>query len=464
FALATAYLNLGSDFGDLKNYDSSLYYLNKSLILLDTNEKSDNLGLIYIGMAHVNRKLKKYSIAIRYNQSALNVYLDLGIPESTSVAYNGLSELYYELKNYPKALEYLNLAEEINKANLLNDDLLTGYENKAKVYEKLNDPKNEILYLKKHADLKDSILKENHNIQIIELQTQYETEKKEKEIIKLNKDNKIQELQLEKDSETTKLLTTIIISVVLVLLLLGVLTAFLIKTINERKKAYIKLQEKNIEIQSQGEKLNKQSKLIARYQSQMNPHFIFNALNNIQGFVINNEKEKTINQLQLFSTLMRQTLNNSENETISLEKEINYLKTYLDFEQQRFENKIEMEVVCTEDTDGILIPPMMIQPFIENVFKHAGLQTITDARIILEISIEENLLKIEIKDNGKGIDLSNDSLIKNSHAISIIRSRLQILFQASNLEIKKDYFSITSKPILDRGTVIKFYLPLVYKY
>jgi len=153
--------------------------------------------------------------------------------------------------DFVKALHYANLSEEINKANEFNDNLLNNYQIKAQIYSELKDSKNEILYLKKHALLKDSLLQQNHAIQMEELKTQYETEKKETEIIKLSSDNKIQELRLNR-------FIIIIISTIVVALLLIILAFFLIKNIRERKKAYIKLQEKNIEIQKQGEQLNEQ--------------------------------------------------------------------------------------------------------------------------------------------------------------------------------------------------------------
>lgn len=437
-------------------YDSTLFYCNKALALIDTSKKTVDLGLVYTNVGAANGNLKKYSLAIFYTQKALSIYESLGLPELTSLSYSNLSEIYMITNNFVKALRYANLSEEINKANLFNDNLLYNYSIKASIYSALKDPQNEILYLKKHAALKDSLSQQNHAIQMEELKTQYETEKKETEIVKLSAENKIQDLRLNR-------FIIIIISAVVVLLLLVGLAFFLIKTIRERKRAYIKLQEKNIEIQKQGEQLNEQSKLISKYQSQMNPHFVFNALNSIQGTVLNDEKDKTIDRLQLLSQLMRQTLNNSENDSITLEAEINYLKTYVEFEKQKLGKDFKFEIEKPEDYTDILIPPMMIQPFIENAIKHAGLQNVKDACIALKIVVEDNLLKIFIKDNGEGFDAKDTSFLKNSHALKIVQSRLQLLF-INEKESRNIFFEIKSKPELERGTEIKFYLPLNYKY
>ncbi len=463
--LASSYINLGGVFIELGGYDSSLYCLKKALSLLDTAEKTDPLGLCYMYLGGSYLSLKNHAQSINYTQKAINLYLILGLPEKISSCYAGLSGIYYELKNYPKALYYLNFAEEINKENSYNNDLLDNYKNKAEIYEKLEDLNHESVFLKKHAHLKDSLLEQNHNDQIIELQTQYETEKKEKEIIRLNKDNKIQELELDKKAETKKSLTIIIISVVLVIIILAILTVFLFRTISERKKAYMKLQEKNIEIENQSEELSRQTKLISKYQSQMNPHFMFNALNTIQGFVINGKKEKTIEQIISFSGLIGETLDNSIEESLRITKEIDYLKNYFKFEQQKFLNKVELVIeTINVDINFISIPPMLIQPFIENAIKHAGLQNVNNAKISVTFSKEEECLKVLIADNGIGFNALGEDIFKRSHAISMLRERIKLITTTEKRKVRTDYFEIISKPAIENGTIVKFYLPLIPKY
>jgi len=463
--LASSYINLGGVFIELEIADSSLYYLKRALVLLDTNEISDPLGLCYMYLGGGYLQEKNYAQSIKYTQKAIDAYLVMGIPEKISSCYASLSGIYFEAKNYQRSLHYLDLAEQINKEYSLNNDLLDIYRNKAQVYEKLGDVKQEIFFLKKYAGLKDSLLAQNHNEQIIELQTQYETEKKEKEIIRLGRDNKIQELELEKKAATKKRLTIVIISVVLVMVILGILIVFLMRTISERKKAYLKLQEKNIEIENQSEALSRQAKQITRYQSQMNPHFMFNALNTIQGFVINGKKERTIEQITLFTELIDETFGNSMQESLRLTKEIEYLKNYLKFEQAKFPNKIEFNVDTTNvDTYEASIPPMLIQPFIENVIKHGGLQNISNAQIDLTFTKENKYLKVMIRDNGIGFNSESDDIFKRSHAISMLQSRIKLIFSTAKFEIMPDYFEIISKPTIANGTIVKFYLPLIPKY
>jgi two-component system, LytTR family, sensor kinase len=454
--LVASYINLCATFLEAKLNDSCIYYSQRTLTLMDTSQLSEDLGLVYSNMGAAYGNSGNYKAAVNYTQKALQNYIATELPENISMAYSNLAELHLLLKNHSKALEYAGMSEKIGLQNGFMDNLIYLYDIKSRIYAELKDQKNENLYLRKHAQLKDSMQTINHTREVEELRTKYETEKKEAEIIRLNADNEIKALQLDADAATKQRLVIMVITALLVLLILAALSISLSRTIREKNKAYRQLQE-------QSEQLSSQARLIAKYQSQMNPHFVFNALNSIQGTVIAGDKEKTIDRLQLLSQLMRQTLNNSENEYISLDTEINYLRTYIEFEKQKLNTGLKFELSLPEEPEDILIPPMMIQPFIENSIKHAGLDKFSDACIRLDISIQNNLLKLVISDNGEGFDPKEGDVFKKSHAVSIIRSRLQLLF-ITEKESSDIQFSMVSKPELERGTQITFYLPLKYRY
>jgi tetratricopeptide (TPR) repeat protein/anti-sigma regulatory factor (Ser/Thr protein kinase) len=455
--LAPSYLNLGDVYSNIPDVDSSIHYYNKALQIYSTYKDDDGVAFCYNGLTKAYRLKKDFTKAIVYCSKAIDMFRGMNNEREMAPGYNNFSDIYLDMKNYAKALLYADSAEKICMKNGFNENRVYAYKLKALAYEQLGDVKNQLKYYQRSTDLRDSLNSVNSLIAIEELKTKYETEKKEQSIEKLKKDNEIQSLQANR-------LIIIIIAIAVVACLLIWLAIFLQRTIKQRKEAYIKLQEKNIEIQKQGELLSEQSKLISRYQSQMNPHFIFNALNSIQGFVVNDEKQKTMDQLQLFSKLMRQTLSNSNDEQIPLDTEINYLKTYIQFEQNRFNDPLQFVVNQPEDADGILMPPMMIQPFVENCIKHAGFQTMKNARIDLTITTEDKLLKVVVKDNGLGFDQGNEEIFKRSHAVSMIRSRLVILFKAAGMEFTSDYFNVRSKPVMEKGTEVIFYLPLNYKY
>lgn len=471
-SMAESFVNLGAVYSKLSNTDSvsrvpyadtSIYFYENALQLYLKNRDENGIAFCYTGMVTGYRMKKDFNRALFYGNRSLEIFRKLGDEAEMSQTYINLSDIYFDTRNFNKALKYADSVEMICLRHDLYENLLYIYETKMLSYEILKDVRNQLTYFKKFRKLKDSLNFVNNTVSIEELKTQYETEKKEKEIFKLSKDNKIQDLQLDKESETRNRLIIIIISIVLVLLLLALLIFFLMRTVSERKTAYVKLQEKNIEIQNQSEKLSDQAKILSRYQSQMSTDFIFESLGSIKELVLNDKSDKTIQQLQLFSKLMRETLNNSEKENITLEAEIAYLKTYLEFEQQRLNNMVDLVLDLPEDTDEILMPPMMLQPLIENIIKLIAEKKINNPTIHLFISAEKEILKIKMNYH---IILGPDDIESNQieHTIDMIRHRIEILFNALKKEIKPDYFITRSVSELALSPEVEFCLPLIYKY
>ena len=165
----------------------------------------------------------------------------------------------------------------------------------------------------------------------------------------------------------------------------------------------------------------------------MNPHFVFNSLNAIQYFVNSNQKEQSSENLAKLARLVRLFLSQAAEPFISLSDEISRLKLYLELEQVRFMN-FAFTVNIDEDIDihQIKIPNMIVQPFIENAILH-GVSHLTekDGQIDLSFQLKQNILTIEVIDNGFGID--NDKLKSDTHiskGIAIITERIEILQQS----------------------------------
>lgn len=138
---------------------------------------------------------------------------------------------------------------------------------------------------------------------------------------------------------------------------------------------------------------------------QMNPHFIFNALDGITAFIFKNEPQKAVRYLSNFAKLMRLTLESSRESTIPLETEINILKNYLELEQLRFSSQFDYDIHCAEDLDVYTeIPPMMIQPHVENAILH-GLRPLEGRKGKVTIHFERlggDTVRVSITDNGIG--------------------------------------------------------------
>lgn len=169
---------------------------------------------------------------------------------------------------------------------------------------------------------------------------------------------------------------------------------------------------------------------------QMNPHFVFNTLNSIQSFILNNDKEESISYLSKFSKLMRSTLNNSSESIISLDNEIEMLNQYILLEQLRFDNGFDFEINVDKDIDKefVGIPGMLIQIYVENAIIH-GLSPLKERRGVLKISfkITDNMLQCTIEDNGVGREFhkNKSESFHVSKGMLISKKRLEILNRKS---------------------------------
>ena len=198
--------------------------------------------------------------------------------------------------------------------------------------------------------------------------------------------------------------------------------------------------------------MEKTEKTLAEYKldalrAQMNPHFIFNAITAIQHFILNNEKMAAIEYLDEFSTLIRKFLDHSRAEIISLSEEISLLISYINLEITRFSNKFGFVLNVSEeiDMDTVKIPPMLIQPFVENAIKYALMHKAEYGLLRIDVQLEKkDLLKIVVEDDGIGRKKSAEinqwrPKTHKSFAIEATRERLEIWNEkhgyAQNMEI-----------------------------
>jgi len=175
-------------------------------------------------------------------------------------------------------------------------------------------------------------------------------------------------------------------------------------------------------------------------RSQMNPHFIFNCLNAINHFVLCNHSEQAASFIAKFSKLIRLVLDNSSLQKVALEKEIDAIRLYMDLEAMRFDGKFRYELWIGEDIDIQFthIPPMLIQPYIENAIWHGLMHKSEGGHVVVDFKlIHENLLRIEILDDGIGrkraAELeSKTALNRNPQGTRITADRLRMLHSDNN--------------------------------
>jgi hypothetical protein len=201
-------------------------------------------------------------------------------------------------------------------------------------------------------------------------------------------------------------------------------------------------------------------------RARMNPHFFFNALTSLQKFALKeNDGQAMASNLSKFSNIMRETLESTYKEYVTIEQEMEFLTEYLEVQQIRFPQAFSYEVIAADDLeiDELQIPAMIIQPFVENSIEHGFAGVDHPGNISIRFSRENKELLIAIKDNGKGLltTVKENQPGGNEHisrASQIIKDRIYLL----NIKLKtKAGFSIDNAP--GGGVIVKIHLPLLYK-
>lgn len=203
-------------------------------------------------------------------------------------------------------------------------------------------------------------------------------------------------------------------------------------------------------------------------RSQMNPHFIFNSLNSIQHYIFHTKSDEAIKYLSKFARLVRIILNNSDKPTVTVEEDLEALKLYLELEQMRFEEKFVYEVIIdpSVDTDYDIMPPMLMQPYVENAILHGLNPSPKKGKLIIHLSAKNNFLICTITDDGIGrekaaeIKRTMPAVKHKSLGMKITEDRLKILNEINNSQL-----SVTITDLKEgnesKGTQVQLFIPLI---
>ncbi|MFC2109680.1 sensor histidine kinase [Bacteroidota bacterium] len=198
-------------------------------------------------------------------------------------------------------------------------------------------------------------------------------------------------------------------------------------------------------------------------QSQMNPHFLFNSLNSINNFVLKNNIEQASDYITSFSKLIRKILANSERSEITLAEELELLEVYVGLEKARISGGFDFVKIIDPDLNlnNISVPPLFLQPFIENSIWHGIVTKDGQKKIELKIVKQGNFVKTTIEDNGIGIEKSKEQkkellAKKKFFGATATEKRVKLLYDSTDVEISIDDLSSENKT----GTRVKLIFPL----
>ena len=194
---------------------------------------------------------------------------------------------------------------------------------------------------------------------------------------------------------------------------------------------YFKENQKKLVIEGELRQAALKSELAA-IKAQLNPHFLYNVFNTINASVPP-ENEETRNMIAQLSDLFRYQLKATQEELVPLKDELAFVKKYLSLEKARFEDRLEIEISVSDDLDDEMVPPMLLQPLIENSVKHGISNSVQGGKVSLTIFKENGKLKFEIADTGKGVK-DKKALLGKGIGLSNTQLRLQKMYK-TQLEI-----------------------------
>ena len=195
-------------------------------------------------------------------------------------------------------------------------------------------------------------------------------------------------------------------------------------------------------------------------QAQMNPHFIFNCLNSIQNFILQNDRKLAVEYLARFAQLVRHNLNASVEGSVSLEEEISLLDNYLALERQRLDQGFDyaFEIDPELDNQVICIPPLLIQPYVENAIIHGLSAKKREGQVIIRFKKENEYLRVIIRDNGNGLAVKEiNKKTHKSMGMTITQKRLELL---SNQNKKLVRIKTYTEPNFESGTEVNILIKL----
>jgi hypothetical protein len=454
-----AYNSLERIHKDLFNFEKALYYnskgletakksLNLDMFVITGNSRADMLSIqgehdtafklldslktIKVGPDAKRQLYRTYGISNFYQgtyvEAIINYNISLNLTKDISEnsnynlieSYNNIAEAYLEYGDYKIANKYLDSTQHLIKPNSHQDYVNFYNELRFKLHYRTNKSETKLIdeYLKLKSDIKNQHeTKINEKLMALSLSNE-----KEKRAIKESKESEIKNIKL-----------AVLLTFSGLLLLLGYV--FYRYKRNKFEKQYLQMQQRLLRLQ-------------------MNSHFMFNTLSVIQNHIKKNQEE-SINYLLKFSRLLRLVLENSINNYVQVENELELLGKYIDLQLLHFPKKFSYNVILEnfKNDDLLFIPPMLIQPFIENSIEHGFSGINYTGHIDIKLKLENKYIACSIEDNGTGLKESNNNYKKSVSTKLIIKFIKKQTNSSILIQDKKE------RNIARSGVLVKFLIP-----
>ncbi len=427
------------------NYTNALHYLDTLYVI--NKLRKDPFGLAitnqFYGRAHFkeNKNIQK---AKDYYLKALDQFRELNNKTKEAQLLRELGSLYQKTNNSNTALIFflqsLKMADSIRNKELISKN---AYSISA-IKEQQRKYSEALSYYKKAKSYEDSIALSRQKIKVAALTNQYKLDQKESKINLLQSENLLREEQIIAQKE--KILIHKIYFILLIAFILFILLFVFLQYRNRKAKRHAEqLLHKNREelLKARYEKNIAQAEMLAT-RTQLNPHFLFNSLSAIHLLIQKGQTKKAAQYLIVLSRFFRMILELPKSNIISLEEELKLIRYYITLEEKRFEDNFhfKLQALHPEEMDKIQIPPLLLQPFVENAIWHGLLPSEKPIKFLnIHITKQGPEVHIIIEDNGVGrrnhssVPPSDHAKDKKSLGMKITRDRIEQFNKSYNHKI-----------------------------
>jgi tetratricopeptide (TPR) repeat protein len=500
--ISRTYQNLGvvTDLsGDL---DKAMAYYESAIEIEQELERTIDLGSIYNNMAIIEYKRKNLTVAtdmmkisLHYYKSSYSqdrwipVYINLGnflikdniyrqalayldtasmltqqfpdLQSETNLAYN-YSEAWLGLRDVQKAHAYaqknLELALKLGGVKHVAD----AYQLSSKVYESMGDTGQALESFKLYKQFNDSLFNETRNRELANFEVQLDVFSKNQLIAEQQVEMLTMNQEMMREKRLRRLFFIIAMLSVTVIYLL-------VRQFLKNKQVRKKLEKQNKIITNQKQHIEHTNQILEQklLRSQINPHFVFNALSSIQHLITSGEKTEALGYLSRFSRLLRQVLDGSAETNVLLAEEINMLKAYIELEALRFGHSFSFSIKVDPklDTYSYEVPALLVQPIIENAIIH-GLMPLKKERLLaVAFFLGDDEIICTVEDNGVGRKealrtRSRNSADHKSYGLNITTQRINHLVndqRETEMLVYTDLFDPEGNPA---GTRVRVVIPV----
>lgn len=438
--LAACYISLGETEKGLTFYKLSTQGIRGDNSSLGNGYTNQNVEIVSKAL----RKQNKLKEALSVRQDAANAIND-GLEQLR------LAQLHYQSDDLEKAELSLDKYFQQISYDLIDQNEIEVIKQVALVLSKQQKNEKALQYIIRYEALSDTIVS---RLASLASKAQKIGEQGSQNVLQLNilqkdkemSENTINHLMRENElREDIVVFQKTMIYSLCVVILLGLITLLYIIRVSRQRR------------------IANQQLALRSLRSQMNPHFIFNALNSVNSFISMSDERSANRFLSEFSTLMRTVMENSEHDFIPLTKELEIINIYMELEHFRFQDKFSYQLIVKEELDeeAYVLPPMLIQPYIENAIWHGLRYKETKGELVVTIGLQQDKLKVLIQDNGIGRKKSQEIKTKNqkknkSTALKNIGERVELFNNLHNLKVEVAIQDLNDD---GSGTVVTILIP-----